>query len=355
MNLSDFDYDLPHDLIAQEPLKNRTESRLLVYSQAKKSIEHRSFFNLIDYLKAGDLLFLNDSKVFPARIRSFKASGGKIEIFLLKNIDKKKNTWHSLLGGRVKVEQELLINQNLKAKILSQSDNLWAISFNQDYESFLKTLNEIGETPLPPYIKREKKDPRDVQSYQTVYACPHKVGSVAAPTAGLHFSQALLGKIKSKGVEVLSGSLHVGLGTFAPIKVEKIEDHLMHSEEVELSRDSINAVIKAKNEGRRIIAVGSTSARILESLSAHLEISKSNGKYLDFTDDQMKFSTDIFIHPPYNFKILSALITNFHLPKSSLLVMLSALIGLEELKRIYQLAIREQYRFFSYGDALLVI
>ncbi len=355
MNLSDFDYDLPRHLIAQKPLRKREQSRLLVYNRANKDISHCHFFNLIDYLKAGDLLFLNDSKVFPARIKTFKDSGGKLEIFLLKNIDQKNNIWQSLIGGRIRVGQELSINENLKVKILSQSENLWTISFSQPYNVFIGKLDELGETPLPPYIKRSKKDLRDKESYQTVYARADKLGSVAAPTAGLHFTPELLDRIKAKGVEVVSGSLHVGLGTFAPIKVDKIENHIMHSEEVELSQEVINAVVKAKNEDRRIIAVGTTSVRILESLGSYLKIDESSGRYLEFKEPELKFSTDIFIYPPYDFKMVSALISNFHLPKSSLLVLLSALIGLAELKKIYQIAISEQYRFFSYGDALLVI
>ncbi len=363
MKLSDFDYNLPPELIAQEPNNLRDHSRLLVYSRDSDKIEHRNFFNLTDYLKAGDVLFINNSKVFSARIKSFKKSGGQVEIFLLKVIDKEKNIWECLLGGRIKVDQELIISESLQAKVIENNEGVWQVSFNQNYQYILDNLDKIGQTPLPPYIKRDKGDKQDLLNYQTVYANDKKIGSAAAPTAGLHFTDELFKKIKELGVEILEGTLHVGLGTFLPIKTDNILDHKMHSEEVELSVDVINKIIKAKNNKQRIIAVGTTSARILESLEKYLKQDKKNKKYLKYESsptnnngsESLFFSTDIFIYSGYNFKLLDCLITNFHLPKSSLILLVSALIGREKTLSIYSEAIFEKYKFFSYGDAMLII
>lgn len=356
MKLSDFDYNLPPELIAQEPNNLRDHARLLIYNRKTDQIEHGKFFNLIDYLKPGDVLFLNNSKVFSARIKSFKLTGGQVEIFLLKVLDKKKNIWECLLGGRIKLGQKLIINKDLEAEIIENNEGVWQISFNQNYQYIIENLDKIGQTPLPPYIKREKKNNQDLIDYQTVYANDKKIGSAAAPTAGLHFTEKLLADIKSQGVKILEGTLHVGLGTFLPIKTDNILEHLMHSEGVELSAAVINKIIKAKNNNQRIIAVGTTSARILESLDEFLKKDEKTGKYLKRQScAKLSFSTNIFIYPGYKFKIIDSLITNFHLPKSSLLLLISALMGREKTLQIYSEAISEKYRFFSYGDAMLII
>ncbi len=339
MKLSDFDYSLDPELIAQRALERRDDSRLLIYNRAKDSVEHKKFFDIIDYLKPGDLLFLNDSKVFSARLKGFKESGGKIEIFLLKVLNKKKNIWQALLKGKVKEGSQLKISLDLFAKILNIQENIVEVSFNLAYSDFMNKLKDLGETPLPPYIKRKQEDPSDAIRYQTVYANDSKMASVAAPTAGLHFTDELLKQVEKKGVEIVRGTLHVGLGTFLPIKTENILEHKMHSEDIEIDKGSIENIYKAKEEGRRVIAVGTTSVRILESLKGYRE----------------KFSSDIFIYPPYNFRIVDALITNFHLPKSSLLLLVSAFIGKEKTLELYGEAIEKRYRFFSYGDAMFII
>lgn len=356
MKLSDFDYNLPPELIAQEPNNLRDHARLLIYNRKTDQIEHGKFFNLIDYLKPGDVLFLNNSKVFSARIKSFKLTGGQVEIFLLKVLDKEKNIWECLLRGRIKLGQKLIINKDLEAEIIKDNEGVWQISFNQNYQYIIENLDKIGQTPLPPYIKREKKNNQDLIDYQTVYANDKKIGSAAAPTAGLHFTEKLLSDIKSQGVEILEGTLHVGLGTFLPIKTDNILEHLMHSESVELSAAVINKIIKAKNNNQRIIAVGTTSARILESLDGFLKKDEKTGKYLKRqSSEELSFSTNIFIYPGYKFKIIDSLITNFHLPKSSLFLLISALMGREKTLQVYSEAISEKYRFFSYGDAMLII
>lgn len=355
MKLSDFNYNLPKEFIAQKPASLRDHSRLLIYNNKTEEVEHRKFYNLIDYLKPGDILFINNSKVFSARLQSFKETGGQVEIFLLKVIDKKKNIWEVLLGGKIKLEQELIINQDLKARVINKKEGVWQVSFNQSYQYLLDNLDKIGQTPLPPYIKRNTAKKEDLLDYQTIYADDNKIGSSAAPTAGFHFTEKLFSEIKAKGVEVLEGTLHVGLGTFSPIKSENILDHTMHSEAVELRSDIINKLIVAKNNKQRIIAVGTTSARILESLTAFLEEDKTTGKYLKYKKiEDLFFSTDIFIYPGYKFKMINGLITNFHLPKSSLLLLVSALIGREKILQIYAEAISKKYRFFSYGDAMLI-
>lgn len=355
MKLSDFDYNLPLGLIAQKPVYPRDHSRLLVYSQKTEKIEHKKFFNITNYLKSDDVLFINNSKVFSARLMAKKITGGQVEIFLLKNLDKKKNIWECLIKGHVKTGTDVFLSKKIKAQIISTVDGIAQVSFNENYSKFIKDLSKIGQVPLPPYIKRDKKNKADVINYQTVYAKANKLGSVAAPTAGLHFTKKLMQKIKYQGIKVAEGTLHVGLGTFKPIKTENVLDHHMHSEDIEITALVINNIIKAKNQGRRIIAVGTTSARILESLVAFLKIDKTTGKYAKYQGPTLRFSTDIFIYPGYKFKMVDALITNFHLPKSSLIMLVSALIGLKQTKAVYNLAVKEKYRFFSYGDAMLIV
>lgn len=355
MNLSDFDYYLPPELIAQTALRPRDHSRLLVYNRSKGKIEHKKFYHLPDYLQAGDLLFLNNSKVLPARLLGHKASGGQIEVFLLKVLDRKKNYWQCLVKGRVKAGCQIIFPGGLSAETLVKENDLWQVAFSGKEKCFLKTINRIGQLPLPPYIKRPEAKRSDLKDYQNIYARDDRLGSVAAPTAGLHFTAKLLRRIKEKKVEIVEGTLHVGLGTFQPIKSENISKHLMHGEAVEVSAAAINRIIRAKNSGRRIVAVGTTSARILESLVGFLSIDKKSGRYQSYRGPALKFSTNIFIYPGYQFKMIGALITNFHLPKSSLILLLSALMGRSAVLATYNLAIKKKYRFFSYGDAMLVV
>lgn len=355
MNLSDFDYNLPKELIAQEPVSPRDHSRLLIYDKKSKEIEHKHFYDLPSFLKKDDLLFVNNSKVFKARFFAQKQSGGKLEIFLLKTEDKENNIWQCLIGGRISSDKNIFLNQSLLGKIIDKKENIFLVSFEDKYNDFIKKIDSFAEVPLPPYIKRDIKNGNDNFNYQTVYAKEEKLGSSAAPTAGLHFTDGLLQKIKNKGVKIVEATLHVGLGTFLPIKSENILDHKMHSEDVEISREVINEIIKTKNKSGRIIAVGTTSCRILESLAQYLDWDEKTKTIKEYKGPDLKFSTSIFIYPGYKFKLLDCLISNFHLPKSSLLLLLSALAGREEILDVYEKAIKEHYRFFSYGDAMFVI
>ncbi len=345
--VKDFDYNLPPELIAQKPVKPRDHSRLLLLNKKTGAINHKYFYNLVDYLRPGDVLVLNDSKVFPARlIGRKKDSGGLVEIFLHQK--KEKNIWECLLRGRIK--EGLVINfpRKLSAVVLrNNNDGTWQVKFNLSSVKFWQVVNKIGEVPLPPYIKRDKQIKSDKNNYQTVFADNNKAGSAAAPTAGLHFTQSLLKKIKAKGVKIVSVTLHVGLGTFSPVKTEKILEHKMHSEFAQLSRPAIKEILSAKREGRRIIAVGTTSCRTLESVN-----------WFKFADSaaisSQAFWTDIFIYPGYKFKTVDALITNFHLPKSTLLMLVSALAGKRHIDSAYREAITQKYSFFSYGDAMFI-
>jgi len=345
--VKDFDYNLPLELIAQKPVKPRDHSRLLLLKKKIGAIEHKYFYNLIDYLRPGDLLVLNDSKVFPARlIGRKKDSGGSVEVFLHQK--KEKNIWECLLKGRIR--EGLIINfpGKLSATVLrNNEDGTWQVEFSLLGKKFWQAINKIGEVPLPPYIKRSKQVKSDRNSYQTVFADDKKVGSAAAPTAGLHFTRGLLNKIKAKGVKVISVTLHVGMGTFSPVKTEKILEHKMHSEFVQLGSPAIKAILAAKREGRRVIAVGTTSCRTMESVDWS-QLARSTAI------SSQTFWTDIFIYPGYKFKVVDALITNFHLPKSSLLMLVSALAGKKHIDSAYQEAIDRKYRFFSYGDAMFI-
>jgi S-adenosylmethionine:tRNA ribosyltransferase-isomerase len=346
--VKDFDYNLPLELIAQKPVKPRDHSRLLLLKKKTGVIEHKYFYDLLDYLRPGDLLVLNNSKVFPARlIGRKKDSGGEVEIFL--HQEKEKNIWECLLRGRIKEGLVINFSSKLSAEVLrNNNDGTWQVKFNLLGAKFWQAINKIGEVPLPPYIKREKQAKSDRNNYQTVFADNNKVGSVAAPTAGLHFTQSLLKKIKAKGVKIVSVTLHVGLGTFSPVKTEKILEHKMHSEFAQLDPRAIKAILAAKKEGRRIIAVGTTSCRTLESANWS-QLKKST-----VINSSQTFWTDIFIYPGYKFKVVDALITNFHLPKSTLLMLVSALAGKKHIDLAYQEAIDRKYRFFSYGDAMFI-
>lgn len=372
-NVADFAYNLPSELIAQKPSRPRDHSRLLVLDKENDQISHRHFFDIVDYLRPGDLLILNDSKVFPARLIGHKAeTGGVVEIFLHKKLSasRGKDLWECLIGGRVKEGLKIEFNvsvivkdgtDKLRGQILKNNqDGTWQVEFNATGHKFFVAINKIGEVPLPPYIKRLKHLASDQNNYQTVFANDKKIGSAAAPTAGLHFTQNLLKKIRANGVKIEYVTLHVGLGTFAPVKVEKISDHKMHSEFVEVKTRTLAAILKIKQSGGRVIAVGTTSCRTLESLdwSKYLKnqptAQLAAGKIRPESLKSESFWTNIFIYPGYKFKIVDALITNFHLPKSTLLMLVSALAGKENIDRAYQAAIKQNYRFFSYGDAMLI-
>lgn len=343
-SLSDFNYNLPPELIAQAPAKPRDHSRLLVLDKESGIISHEHFFDLPEYLKAGDVLVINDSKVFPARlIGQAEISGGRREVFLHHQLE--KNIWECLVKGKAKPGLKIKFAGGLEASLVrDKNDGTWEVNFNQGGAKFIKTVEQIGQVPLPPYIKRDKQMARDRSSYQTIYADEKKRGSVAAPTAGLHFTPALINKIKKAGVEVLAVTLHVGLGTFAAVKTEDVRQHEMHGELVEIRLRVQKRLMKAKSEGRRVIAVGTTSCRTLETW----------GKSHKLGQEDFQAWTKIFIYPPYKFKVVDALITNFHLPKSSLLMLVSALAGKSNIDKAYREAIKQKYRFFSYGDAMFI-
>ncbi len=360
--LSDYDYDLPSEQIATEPAQKRDHSRLLVLDKKSGTIEHKHFYDIVDYLSAGDVLVMNNSKVIPARLIGKKSgSGGRVEVFLHKKISSGPTAasaavgpleifWEVLIGAKnIKPGQQIEFAENLRAEVIKNNeDGTWLVAFDHEEKEFMKIVERIGEVPLPPYIKKERKNEEadDKKSYQTVYASEDKAGSVAAPTAGLHFTPELLEKIRAKGVEVLFVTLHVGLGTFAPVKSDDIREHKMHEEYVEIDAATVGSINRAKCEGRRVIAVGTTSARTLE---ASYSIKNEKLKIKNFSG-----WVNIFIYPGYQFKILDGMITNFHLPKSSLIMLVSALAGRENVIRAYQEAIKEGYRFYSYGDAMFI-
>ena len=335
---TDYDYYLPEELIAQTPLLNRSESRLMVLNRENKTIEHKHFSDIIDYLSENDVLVLNDTKVIPARLIGEKEdTKAVIEVLLLKDMG--DNKWECLAKPQKRVKIGTVIsfgNGLLKAKCLEKFD-MGVCHFEMIYEGILvEILDKLGSMPLPPYI-HEKLEDRD--RYQTVYA--KNLGSAAAPTAGLHFTPELLEKIKAKGVELVFVTLHVGLGTFRPVEAEDLTNHVMHSEWYEITKEAADKLNKAKEAGKRIIAVGTTSTRTLES-------AYDNG-FKECRND-----TSIFIYPGYKFKAIDAQITNFHLPKSTLIMLISALAGKDFVLDAYQKAVEEKYRFFSFGDAMFI-
>lgn len=351
MNLKLFDYKLPPNLIAQKPASPRDSARLLIYDRKTKKIEHKHFFNLPKYLTENDVLVFNDSKVLPARLIGNKESGGKAEVLLLEQ--KEDNQWEVLLGLRKpQVGLKLLFKAGLEAEVVSRSEGkTWFVEFNFKGTKFNNILFKIGQMPLPPYIHSKSTQSVLQKEYQTIYA--KKIGSAAAPTAGLHFTKKLMSQIKKTGCQIEFVTLHVGLGTFDPVNTEKIEDHQIHSEFIQVNKQTIKQLIKAKKEGKRIIAVGTTSLRTLETIFSN----KQSNPALHHADEfgaskkAIKQNTNIFIYPGYKFKFVDALITNFHLPKSSLLMLVSALIGRKATLEIYQRAIKLKYGFFSFGDA----
>lgn len=340
--LSDFNYDLPKEFIAQTPLKDRSSSKLMVLNRNTKTIEHKLFSDIIDLLDEKDCLVLNDTKVIPARLLGIKEeTGANIEVFLLKRLTE-DNVWECMVRPGKRVKEGTVVsfgNGELKAIIgESEDDGLKKVKF--EYEGiFEEVLDKLGQMPLPPYIT-EKLEDKD--RYQTVYS--KNPGSAAAPTAGLHFTKDLLEKIKSKGIKIAYVTLHVGLGTFRPVKVEKITDHKMHSEFYEIDETACNIINETKKNGGRVISVGTTSTRTLESAA------DEQGFLVPKAEN-----TDIFIYPGYKFKVIDGLITNFHLPESTLLMLVSALYNREEILKAYECAKENNYRFFSFGDAMFII
>ena len=340
MKTSDFDYYLPEELIAQTPLEPRDSSRLLVYDRKADKVYHEHFFDIKKYLKKGDVLVRNNTKVLPARMFGYTPNGGKVEVLLLKRFN--LTDWEVLVkpGKKAKPGATLVLSDELSLEVLETIEESGSrkvkFNFNGVFEDI---ISRIGEMPLPPYITEKLKNQ---ERYQTVYAKTD--GSAAAPTAGLHFTDKLLEEIKEMGVEIVDVLLHVGLGTFRPVKTDDILSHHMHSEYYEISKESAEKINKAKKEGRRIIAVGTTSVRTLESAA------DDNGLVKEIKDN-----TEIFIFPPYKFKCVDALITNFHLPKSTLVMLVSALSTREKTLELYNQAVSEQYRFFSFGDSMFII
>ena len=336
---SDFYYDLPEEQIAQTPAEPRDSSRLLVYHTREKSIENKRFYELCDYLKKGDVLVINNTKVIPARMYATTKHGGAVEILLLKRYD--LTTWEVLMrpGKKGKIGAEMKICDELSftvKDITPTGERIVEFQFDGVFEDI---LSKVGSMPLPPYIKEKLKDKK---RYNTVYSKTD--GSAAAPTAGLHFTTELLEKIREKGVEIAEVLLHVGLGTFRPVSEEIVTDHKMHSEYYKIDEKAAEIINRAKREGRRIIAVGTTSVRTLES------VADENG----FVRAQ-EGNTEIFLYPPYKMKCVDALITNFHLPESTLIMLVSCLTGREEILDVYKYAVGEGYRFFSFGDSMLVL
>ncbi|MBR3002046.1 MAG: tRNA preQ1(34) S-adenosylmethionine ribosyltransferase-isomerase QueA [Clostridia bacterium] len=340
MDVKDFYYDLPEELIAQTPIEKRDESRLMVLSRQNQTIEHKTFKNIIDYLKPGDVLVRNNTKVIPARLYGKKETGANVEFLLLNNIE--GDIWESIVrpGNKLHIGTKVIFGDGLlEAEVLDiMEGGTRKVKFTYN-GIFNEILDQIGLMPLPPYIHEELKE-RD--RYQTVYA--KYDGSAAAPTAGLHFTPELFEQLKQKGIEIANVTLHVGIGTFRPVKVEKVEEHHMHSEHFYIKEEDANIINKAKKEGRRIIAVGTTSCRVLES------IADENTGYVKAQESD----TQIFIYPGYKFKCIDGLITNFHLPESTLLMLVSSLAGREFIMKAYNEAVKEKYRFFSFGDAMFI-
>ncbi len=339
MKKSDFDFDLPEELIAQTPLERRDSSRLMHLNRVTGEVEHRRFFELPSLLREGDCLVLNDSRVLPARLLGVRDSGGSVELVLLRDLGEGRWECLSRPGRKTKPGTELSFgNGELTAEVESVTDGGNRI-VRFHYEGiFLEVLEKLGRMPLPPYIKAELQDP---ERYQTVYS--RETGSAAAPTAGLHFTRELLSEIEARGVEIAYVTLHVGLGTFRPVKEEEIEDHPMHAEFCVVPEETAELVNETKRRGGRIVAVGTTSCRTLESFADENGLLKPCSGW-----------TSIFIYPGYRFRCIDALVTNFHLPESTLIMLVSALAGRENVLNAYRIAVEERYRFFSFGDAMLI-
>ena len=346
MLVSEFDYTLPEKLIAQTPAEKRENSRMLVLGVENKTIEHQHFYDIVDLLDNNHVLILNNTKVIPARLYGFKDTGAKIEVFLLK--EKENKEWEVLIkpSKRVKEGTIIKVSDELSVKVLSSlpDDGKWLV--RMIYEgNILEILHRVGNIPLPPYIERKMSDEElkklDFERYQTVYAKDE--GSVAAPTAGLHFTQDILKKLSQKGVEIGYVTLNVGIGTFRPVKCENVLDHKMDSESFEISQETADLINRAKQNGKKVVAVGTTTVRTLETAFKQFGEIKA-----------CKSASELFIYPPYKFKVVDKLITNFHLPKSTLLMLVSALAGKDLIFKAYKEAIAEKYRFYSYGDCMFI-
>ena len=338
MQLNEFSFELPDQLIARYPLEERTASRLLCLDGSSGEITHANFIDLKQLINAGDLLIFNNTRVIPARLNAKKESGGKVEILIERLISATEALAHIKASNSPKPGTRIILEDKTVLEVTGRQDSLFQLKAIENND-LLQTLDEIGHMPLPPYIDRPDES-SDRERYQTVYS-QHK-GAVAAPTAGLHFSEAIIQELQDQGVEVGFVTLHVGAGTFQPVRVDNILDHKMHSEWFEVSEKLVEQVKKTKARGGRVIAVGTTSIRCLESAA-------STGDLKPFTGD-----TDIFIYPGYQFKIVDALVTNFHLPESTLIMLVSALAGTDNVKAAYKQAVENEYRFFSYGDAMFV-
>ena len=339
MQLSEFDYDLPEELIAQTPVEPRNSSRMMVLDPVEGTIEHRHFYDLKEYLEPGDTLIMNDTRVMPARLLGWRdGTGGKVEVFLLRRID--GDTWETLVkpGRKAQPGQVVLFSDELACTVTDHTDFGGRIVKFQYEGIFEEILDRLGETPLPPYIHEKLADK---ERYQTVYS--REQGSAAAPTAGLHFTKEQLKELQDYGVNLGFVTLHVGLGTFRPVNVENIEEHVMHKEYYSISQETADLILRTKAAGKRVIAVGTTSIRTLESAAEG--VGKISGK---------SGWTDIFIYPGYEFKLVDGIVTNFHLPKSTLIMLISAFAGREFVLKAYQTAVGERYRFFSFGDAMLI-
>lgn len=347
MHINEFDYELPEELIAQRPSEKRENSKMMVLDRANHQIQHKNFFNIVDYLDENCVLILNNTKVMPARLYGYKDTGAKIEVFLLKKYDG-ENRWEVLIrpSKRVKVGTIVKISDELSVEILMPlpDDGKWLVKMIYEGELF-EILHRVGNIPLPPYIERkmasEELKQLDFERYQTVYA--KNEGSVAAPTAGLHFTEDILKQLKAKGVDIGYVTLDVGIGTFRPVKCENILEHKMDSEAFEISEETADLINRAKAQGKKIVAVGTTTVRTLETA------------YKTFGEIKAcRSASELFIYPPYEFKVVDKLITNFHLPKSTLLMLVSALASRQFIFEGYAEAIKEKYRFYSYGDCMLI-
>ena len=334
MKTIDFDYHLPDELIANYPLDNRSSSKLLVYGE---TISHKSFKDILNYFESGDLLVINNTSVIPARLHGTKESGGAVEV-MLERIMENNKALVQIKSGRSPKEGSVLNISNHQVTILGRKDNFFIIQFDEEP---LKIFNDIGHVPLPPYIKRDDEE-LDHDRYATVYEDKQLQDSVAAPTAGLHFDEELLDEIRKKGVSIAKVNLSVGAGTFQPVKVENIADHNIHSEYMEVKPEIVDLVNATKESGKKVFAVGTTATRALETAFKDMSQKGFNGY------------TNLYITPGYKFKAVDCLITNFHMPQSSLLMLVAAFIGYENMREIYKIAVEERYRFLSYGDAMLL-
>jgi len=340
MKRSELYFDLPEELIAQEPATPRDSCRLMVLNNKQESIINDHFYNLEQYLKKGDVLVFNQSKVLPARLHG-KLEDKEREVLLLKEL--KQGTWEVLIGGKVKIGEKITFAKSLSCSVMEKKESVYLVQFTQTGTDFLHTIEAIGQAPTPPYIKKMLED---ASLYQTVYA--KDLGSAAAPTAGLHFTKEQLMILQEKGIELEYITLHVGLGTFQPIKTETVEDHPIHSEFYRVDSETIQRIKEAKDQKRRVIAVGTTSVRVLETIFSQKQKASSN------QPQAISGETSIFIYPGYQFNCIDALITNFHTPYSSLMALVFAFAGKEFVLKAYKQAVEEKYRFFSFGDAMFI-